>query len=114
MGSVGSSHPKAPRGTWSYRLTKHGHPPNPSPVRRDWSRLARPFGMCYMCYIVLQHSAPHFGTQGVVRASRRKMPGCSSDKAAKWCLTPMVLVHEAPLVRDTEGVMTDELSIKKP
>jgi hypothetical protein len=50
----------------------------------------------------------------MVRGSIRKMPGSSSDKAAKQCLTSTVLGREAPIVRDTEKVVTDEFSIKNP
>jgi hypothetical protein len=67
-----------------------------------------------MCYMMLPDSPPSFSNQGVVSGSSRKMPGCSSNKGARWCLTSTVLVREAPIVRDTERVVTHELSIKKP
>jgi hypothetical protein len=70
--------------------------------------------MCYKCYMMLRESPPYFSHQGVVRESSRKMPGCSSDKAARWRLTSTVSVREAPIVRDTESMVTHELSLKNP
>jgi hypothetical protein len=70
--------------------------------------------MCYMCSMMVREAPPYFSHQGAVRGSSKKMPGCSSDKAATWRLTSTVLIREAPFVRDTESVVTDELSIKKP
>jgi len=67
--------------------------------------------MCYMCWIRLQDSSPQFSHQSVVCGSNRKMPGCSADNTATCCQTSTAWAREGPIVRDTERVVTDELSI---